>query len=888
MKFKRGPVLKLHLALARAGLLLEYFWPRLWPVTALAAVFIAAALLDLFSYLPVWLHGLIVLGVLFCVVAGFYRAWITMPRLGTRAARHRIETDSDLAHRPLAALDDKLAVGINDPVAAGLWQAHLKRMAAQSETLRLKMPRAGLVGRDGWGLRAAVAIVLAIGVIAAGGDSFKRIGRGLIPPMQSVATLGNGVELNIWITPPGYTNAPPVVLHVGGKDGHPARARDDSEAIEVPAGSAVLGQLAGGGKIPELVIGKQATPFERVDADSYHIETEIKTGTRLAVTQRGREVGSWNLSVTPDVAPIVEFSSAPETTREMRVSLPYTASDDYGLKSLTASIRRLDGQSVPDGEDEILIRLPLPGGDHTQVSGKSTHDLLAHVWAGLPVLVHLIATDERDQVGVSAVEPLVLPERHFGHPVARELYEIRKHLTVKSRDRRLAVLKIDAVTEEPKRFNDDSSIYLALRVARERLRQDTRDRAVAEVQRILWDTAVKLEEGLAADANRDLLAAQKALQDALDRNASSEEIDRLMNELRETMDKFMTALMQEMKERGELMELDPNQQYTDMQDLQQMLDQAQELMRQGSREAANEMMKNLQQMLDQMRSALAQGGQQRQQMSEAQRQQQRQAQESMRELQDLIRRQEKLLDDTYKQQQEQQQEQQSRRGSPPGQQQGQQQRPGQRQPGQRGQQGQQGQGQQDQSDQGGDQGEQDQQALDEQQNELRRHLGELMQKFAEMLGEVPEGLGNAERFMRDSEQALGEGQPGDAIDPQTQALDALREGAQQGGQALAQQMGRGQGPMQFGFNPGQPGGQFGQFGPFNGPQLNGLRQGNRDPFGRQLDEGNSGQANGSVKIPQESELARSREILDELRRRLGDLWRPEMETDYLRRLLRRF
>jgi hypothetical protein len=95
--------------------------------------------------------------------------------------------------------------------------------------------------------------------------------------------------------------------------------------------------------------------------------------------------------------------------------------------------------------------------------------------------------------------------------------------------------------------------------------------------------------------------------------------------------------------------------------------------------------------------------------------------------------------------------------------------------------------------------------------------------------------------------------------------------------------------MQFGYAPGQPGGQFGQFGPFNGGQmLQGLRQGNRDPFGRQLDEGSSGQANGSVKIPQESELARAREILDELRRRLGDLWRPEMEMEYLRRLLRRF
>jgi hypothetical protein len=158
-----------------------------------------------------------------------------------------------------------------------------------------------------------------------------------------------------------------------------------------------------------------------------------------------------------------------------------------------------------------------------------------------------------------------------------------------------------------------------------------------------------------------------------------------------------------------------------------------------------------------------------------------------------------------------------------------------------------------------------------------------MQKFGELLGEVPEGLGKAEGAMRESEQALGSGQPGEAIDPENRALEALREGQQQGGQAMARQMGPGRGnQFQFGFNQG------GRFGPFNGPRLEGLRPGNRDPFGRQLEEGDRGTATGSVKIPDESEMARAREILDELRRRLGDLWRPEMELDYLKRLLRRF
>jgi hypothetical protein len=43
-----------------------------------------------------------------------------------------------------------------------------------------------------------------------------------------------------------------------------------------------------------------------------------------------------------------------------------------------------------------------------------------------------------------------------------------------------------------------------------------------------------------------------------------------------------------------------------------------------------------------------------------------------------------------------------------------------------------------------------------------------------------------------------------------------------------------------------------------------------------------------VKIPDASERARAREILDELRRRSAEPDRPRIEHDYIERLLRRF
>ena len=61
----------------------------------------------------------------------------------------------------------------------------------------------------------------------------------------------------------------------------------------------------------------------------------------------------------------------------------------------------------------------------------------------------------------------------------------------------------------------------------------------------------------------------------------------------------------------------------------------------------------------------------------------------------------------------------------------------------------------------------------------------------------------------------------------------------------------------------------------------------RDPLGRQT--GNSGlEALEGVRIPDQMELRRAREILDELRRRRGQQHRPAIELDYIDRLLQQF
>ncbi|MBN9543950.1 MAG: DUF4175 family protein [Alphaproteobacteria bacterium] len=140
------------------------------------------------------------------------------------------------------------------------------------------------------------------------------------------------------------------------------------------------------------------------------------------------------------------------------------------------------------------------------------------------------------------------------------------------------------------------------------------------------------------------------------------------------------------------------------------------------------------------------------------------------------------------------------------------------------------------------------QGLAKQQDELRQKLGRSMQK----LGKLGEGLGKAGQAMEQAQRSLNGHDLSNARNAQENALAEMRAGAD----ALAKQM--------------------------QGSDLAG-QQGQEDPLGR----GPVGLGNG-VKLPDANDLARARDILQELRRRAGERGRPPQELDYIDRLLREF
>jgi uncharacterized protein (TIGR02302 family) len=372
---------------------------------------------------------------------------------------------------------------------------------------------------------------------------------------------------------------------------------------------------------------------------------------------------------------------------------------------------------------------------------------------------------------------------------------------------------------EPEGFIDDLQVFLGLRSAYWRLKkEETRDTLNSVVAQ-LWHIALRIEDGDLTDAERALRAAQDALQQALRDGASDEEIQRLMQNLREALAQYMEQLARQAEGQPPMPGLDRGMEMMTQQDIERMLRNLENMARSGNREMAQQMLSELRDLLDRLQSGRMADQGQSQRFGKM-----------MEEFGDIVGQQQKLLDDTFGRQQ----------GGQKGGQKG----------GQRGQKG------QDQGNEDGSGG------LGDRQRELRERLGRLQRGLRELGVQPPGQLGGAEGSMERAEGALREGDLGRGADQETRALEQLRQGARDMAQRMLRQM-----PSRFG--------------------MNGSR-GELDPMGRPPQRTEGPDPGTGVKVPDEIDVQRAREILEELRRRLGETTRPPMELEYLERLLKRF
>ena len=797
--------------------------------------------------LPWWAHAGVLAATGLAMLALLWRGLSGLTPPDATAADRRLEQDSGLTHRPLAALSDRPAT--SDPTSLALWRAHVARSLAPVRRLRLRRPHPGLAGLDRRALRHAVLLGLVVTLAIAGRDAPVRLMAALEPgfPRQAPA---REVQIQAWVTPPAYTGLAPVFL------------KQDHQAVAVPAGARLTIDVTGGDRagkevVPDLMLDGARTPFNALDQSSFQIEHTLSDSVRIRVERSGQPLSAWDISVIPDHAPVAWWTEPPGPAESGgTVRFPWSVTDDYGVTALKAELHLTARPDAPPLE----VVIPLPDGAPKSAHGIHPHDLIAHPWAGLNVTARLIAEDGSGQSGASESVPFDLPERTFHNQVAKALVELRKGLSVHPDDHDDALAALDGLMQQPDLFGTDFGAFLNLSAIYYLMVRNDTAAMVPEAQARMWDLALHMEEGQADESARELEAARQAARDAMEQfareptDANRQALEQRLKELQEAIDRHMQAMLEEAERNHEALPFDPEAEHLTDKDLDRLAEEARQALREGRMDDAREKMAELERLLDRLRQAQIDKGQ-------GNSQQRQKGHQQMGAVQDMVGREGGLLDHS---------ESRNEQTNAP-------------QPIQP---------DREDSDQTS------QRPMDQRvQQALRSALGEMMQQFGDLTGQVPQSLTEADQAMRESGQDLGAGDDQAASAAEQRAIAALQKGAREMGRTLEKQFGRGQqqgepgdgegfgteGSMGMMMPDGRGEGQGEQ--PFPGAPNRADSHG-RDPLGR-MNQG-SGVDSGDVHVPEEAERKRSQAIQEELRRRGADRERPQGELDYIGRLLRQF
>lgn len=883
--------------LSKCLLFAERCLRRSWPGSGPFGVILVFSLLNFWSVLPEWgrMPVAILLGGLGCF-------WLARDlrhlRWPTRAdAIQRLDrtglTQSGQSN-PLSSYEDRMAqlsLDKSDPDTEALWALHKERLNEAIGRLKLQWPQDDIARRDPRAWRVVLLLGLCLGMFLSWGQFQPWLG------FTSIWRSGEDEAVRplvAWVSPPDYTRLPPIYLTQNRRGlGTEVSLSDRQGAdgiLRVPLGSVLFARVDHPSK-PRLVLNREADTglffdrsgglfgglrkksgadgeqvdaleFTSVEAGVHELFLPLNEPLKLQLKLGFNKISEWRFDVVPDIKPAAGFTDDLSASDNLQIQVPYVVLDDYGVVSAQTIIRRTDlaeeqkisidavrGKAASQTEaaglvdeekiavDEeataldhwlrapVMLDLDLGGTKPTRQNEVFRADLTAHPWAGFKVSVQLRAEDDLGQIGVSDEHSFILPEREFRSPMAKAVIEQRKYLYLHPLKAKRVASVLDALMDYPEIYQPDARVYLSMRVASTRLKTPGSLAEIQNVHSMLWDIALQIEDGGRQRMEERMRELQQQLSDAIAEGRPKDEIDEIMQALQDMIGEYLAQLMEKSKEAMEKGELPA-------------FDPGAQTM------SSADMQKLLDAIEEMLRLGDAEGAMEAladlmnmlQGLEFAMPSGSGQGfpmpgdpsmNETLSELGEVINRQRNLMDETFRQGQE----------GPPNSSEG--------QPGEGGS-----------SD-----------ALETQQQALREKLDETLNKLGQNGDAKPQELDRAERAMRDAEEALKRGDNEQAVQSQQEAIDQLREGTQ----SLAREM----------LNERMK--KFGQ----RGQGGNGAEARDLDPLGRP--SASSGPEFGdSVNVPDESELKRAREILDELRRRSGERHRPEPELDYLDRLLPKF
>ncbi len=528
-------------------------------------------------------------------------------------ADRRIERDSRLPHRPLAALGDEPALA----GAAPLWAAHRARTDRALATARVGLPRPDFAAHDPFALR----FLLLLGVIAAWIAAGSQAGSRLAANVEFTSPFARpGLAVQAWITPPRWAGATPRLIGAG------------TDKVAALAGSTLAIIVTGAGNAaPAAWIGGKALGFAGIGTGSFRAQQTLDRSTTLSIGPFWNRIARKTITVIAPTPPRIGFAMPPAPSpAARRVGLAWRGSSRYGLTRLGLMLRPVE---APGGvADRAALPVAKPQGE--DFAGSARLDLLASPLAGMKVAATLEAVNRDGQTGSSAPALLTLPAPALHDPTARALEAIRQALARGAPGRAALGARLRSLAASPPgKLTPETRAALAHFAAG--FGPKTPDYAQAEAA--LWTLVQRAELGTAYEATRQLDAAAQALRHELSRALSGQKTaPSRFRQLMQQLDRAMRARQDATPRsaRGDQAQLAAQRTAID-----RLAHQIRQELAAGQTAQAERDMARLGQMLNRLTAPQASG-------SAAAQQQQQQRQAAARRLAEIMRGEAKLMDRT--------------------------------------------------------------------------------------------------------------------------------------------------------------------------------------------------------------------------------------------------
>lgn len=852
--------------LAYALLVIESATSAFWQLFCWCIAFSSIWLLKWPTFLGSWAEKgttlIFVIGFLFLLRKGINN--FSLP--DKNDVYKKLENDSKIKHRPLRAEKECAIENSNQP----LWNLHKKQLKSLLPFIKKPIPKAILSEKDPYAIRFALILFFIIALIFAGPMAKNNLYEGLFPFSWQKNTKDTE-RVSITFVPPEYT-------HI--KEQTYTKEDTKNASLSLPEGTLIKARVKKPVFTPKLYIDGSKYKLNRADKNNYIRDMLLPEGQTLLIKEGFLTKAKIPYHFIKDTPPSIIFEKAPETnTSDASFKLPLRVMDDYGIQTITLSIELaafLDNPPLgePITEERTLSLWTKQETEQNEKEGvqiQPIYDIADHSWAGLPVALKVTIKDHAGQTA-TAERAFVLPERTFQHPVAQTLANMRKKLAWEPINEAPEITReLETLLHFPENFENDTIVFLAITSAASRLHYNPSKETAKAVIALLWETALRIEEGNLGLAERNMKQAKEALKKLLsDPNATEEDIARAMFDLQQAMQNYFLELSKELHKR--LVEGDqpfyiPPELVGNMvnpNDLADFMQQMETEALEGNKDKANEMLKQLEQMMDVLSPDMAAPmPEEIKEMAEA-----------MEMIQNLIEQQQSLLEDT------QNSIEQNRKKIPL--------KEGTYQPTQIPldndlikewnlgdmppipmTQGENGQGPTNEPSNGsnGSNGEIAKKTKEQKtrQDALRFMLDQLIADMERAIGQSPKTMRAADQEMQKSSNKLEIQNPKGSLPHQKQALEHLKNTAQNINKSMMERL----------------------------QKMTGLSFGNngrgRDPLGRSYGEnGNSFLNKDKANLPNEATRKRIEHILSILRARSGDLDRPLEERKYYKRLLRRW